>query len=130
MLPGNHPSRQPSAPFRGAWITELAWHVQWYCYARVAVAELWSSNYRSLYLHSTTNQWSRNDKNDCQNNSPNINENQIKNYNFSTIKKWYFNQTKVHLKIETLNLNFDKNLLFFYSENQKTRIGRRHKSNN
>ena len=27
MLSGNHPSRQPSASFQGAWITELAWHV-------------------------------------------------------------------------------------------------------
>ena len=39
MLPGDHPSLQPSDPFRGAWITELARHVQRYCYARVTVAE-------------------------------------------------------------------------------------------
>ena len=28
MLPGNHPSRQPSASLRSKWVTELAWHVQ------------------------------------------------------------------------------------------------------
>ena len=39
MLPRNHPSLQPRAPFWGAWITELAWHVQWYCYAQVAIAD-------------------------------------------------------------------------------------------
>jgi len=38
-LPGNHPSLKPSASLRSMWVTELAWHVQWYCYARVAVAE-------------------------------------------------------------------------------------------
>jgi len=26
VLPGNHPSLQPTAPFWGTWITELVWH--------------------------------------------------------------------------------------------------------
>ena len=36
MLLGNHPSQQPFASLGSEWV---AWHVQWYCYARVAVAE-------------------------------------------------------------------------------------------
>ena len=39
MPSGNHTSRQPSASFRSAWVIELAWHVQWYCYVRVVEAE-------------------------------------------------------------------------------------------
>ena len=39
MLPGNHPSRQPTASLRSTWVTELAWHVKWFCYVRVEVAE-------------------------------------------------------------------------------------------